>query len=106
MSHRSFVRTIGLTALALVAFTGARATNLPYDESANAETALQTGLKQAQSQHKNVLIIFGANWCPDCRALDQALQGQTKSLINSKFVIVKVDVGQFDKNLALSERYG
>lgn len=105
MKCRSLVRLFVMTSLAVAAFTDATATNLPYDETANAEAALRSGLTQAQNQHKKVLVIFGANWCPDCRALDQALRGQSKTLIDSKFVVVKVDVGHFDKNLALSERY-
>ena len=90
----------------LIAAPGTNAASLPYDESANAELALQSGLTTAQQQHKHLLVIFGANWCPDCRALDKALQGRTGKLIDSKFIVVKVDVGNFDKNLSLSEHYG
>jgi thioredoxin 1 len=53
-----------------------------------------------------VLLVFGANWCPDCRALDKAMHGGSQRLIDSRFDVVKIDVGNFDKNLYLARRYG
>jgi thioredoxin 1 len=50
--------------------------------------------------------VFGANWCPDCRELDKALHGKSAAMIDAKFVVVKIDVGRFDKNMALSNAYG
>jgi thioredoxin 1 len=79
---------------------------LPYDDGADAQTTLQRGLSEAQSQNKDVLVIFGANWCEDCRDLDKAMRGSSASLIDSRFVVVKIDVGNFDKNLDLAKRYG
>lgn len=78
---------------------------LPYSETADAESDVRTGLAAAKKANKKLLLIFGANWCPDCRSLDVALKGQSKPLIESQFVVVKIDVGRFDKNLALVERY-
>jgi len=79
---------------------------LPYDEHADAHAALQQGLEQARTQGKEVLLVFGANWCKDCRELDKALHGRSASLIDSRFVVVKVDVGNFDKNLDVQKQYG
>lgn len=78
----------------------------PYDETADAPAAVAKALTQAQASNKKVLVIFGANWCKDCLELDRSMQGQSAALIASKFVLVKVDVGQFDKNLALANSYG
>ena len=78
----------------------------PYDEAADAPAAVKQALKQAQTSHKNVLVIFGANWCKDCLELDKSMHGQSADLIAKKFVVVKVDVGQFDKNKDLAESYG
>ena len=82
------------------------AANLPYDEKADAKVDLQQALSQAKASHKQVLLVFGANWCPDCRELDKALHGSSAPLINGKFVLVKVDVGNFDKNLDVAQSYG
>ena len=84
----------------------ANAAPWPYDERADAAADVQHAIAAAQSEHKQVLLVFGANWCPDCRALDQAMHGTSQHLIDSKFEVVKIDVGNFDKNLDLAQRYG
>jgi thioredoxin 1 len=82
------------------------AASLPYDETANAAADVQHALAAAHSSRRDVLLVFGANWCPDCRDLDKALNGSSHALIAGRFQIVKVDVGQFDKNLELANQYG
>jgi len=82
------------------------AASLPYDETANAAADVQHALATAHSSRSDVLLVFGANWCPDCRELDKALNGSSHALIAGRFQIVKIDVGQFDKNLELANQYG
>jgi protein disulfide-isomerase len=84
----------------------ALAAQLPYDEHADARATLQQGLDAARASGKDVLVVFGANWCEDCRQLDKALHGRSASLIDARFVVVKIDVGNFDKNLDVVKRYG
>jgi thioredoxin 1 len=79
---------------------------LPYDETANAAADLQRALAAAQANRSDVLVVFGANWCPDCRELDKALNGSSHALIAGRFQVVKVDVGRFDKNLDVANQYG
>ncbi len=68
---------------------------------------LKTQLDQAAAQNKKLVVIFGASWCPDCNSLDGML-GETKikELIERKFIIQKIDVGRFDKNLDINEKLG
>ena len=85
----------------------AGAASLPYDESADAKAALQQALATAKNSQRPVLVVFGANWCEDCRALDQALkQGRNAALVSREFEVVKVDVGRFSRNLDVSQAYG
>ena len=84
----------------------ANAAPWPYDERADAAADVRHAIAAAQSDHKQVLLVFGANWCPDCRALDQAMHGSSQHLLDSKFEVVKIDIGNFDKNLDLAQRYG
>ena len=80
---------------------------LPYDESADAKADVKRTLAEAKKANMPVLIIYGANWCLDCRALDKALhEGRNAELVNREFKVVKVDVGRFDKNLDVAEAYG
>lgn len=79
--------------------------DLPYDDHANAPEDVRRAVLAAHAAHKDVLLVFGANWCPDCRVLDEALHSSRAAPISDRFVIVKIDVGNFDKNLELAKRY-
>ncbi|MBK0394074.1 thioredoxin family protein [Ramlibacter algicola] len=101
--------TLARRALLLLAFaaTGAWAATGPYDEAADAKAQVQAALADAQQAKVPVLVVFGANWCPDCRVLDMAFKdGQSAPLIQKNFRVVKVDVGRFDKNTDIAQRYG
>lgn len=77
-----------------------------YNEKANAADDISAATDKAARGHKNVVLIFGANWCPDCRALDaQMHKPELAAIIRDNFVIVNVDLGREDKNLDLAERY-
>ena len=98
------------TLLFLVCFCAATlyaASPMPYDEAADAKAQVKHTLDDAKKANMPVLVIFGANWCEDCRALDKALhEGRNAELVNREFKTVKVDVGRFDKNLDVAKAYG
>jgi thioredoxin 1 len=98
---------LSLFAIALIASLPlpAPAAELPYDEHANAADDVDRALQAARDAHKEVLLVFGANWCPDCRALDMALHAKGAAAVGQRFVVVKIDVGNFDKNVELAKRY-
>jgi thioredoxin 1 len=78
-----------------------------YDERADAQADVQAALLAAKPLQVPVLVVFGANWCGDCKMLDLAFKsGAAAPLIARHFRVVKVDVGRFDRNVALAERYG
>lgn len=78
-----------------------------YDEAADARAAIERARSMAVAAGKRVLLVFGANWCGDCRVLDSAMkQGRLKALLDDRFVVVKVDVGRFDRNVDIAQRYG
>ncbi len=97
-----------LAALSAFALLNAAAADdkKPYDESANAKETVQAALAAAKAQNKSALIVFGANWCGDCKMLDMEMhQGELAKLVNDKLVVVKVDVGRFDRNKDVAEKY-
>lgn len=95
-------------ALGVLAFgLSAMATEQVYDERADAKAAVESALKSAAANHKSVLLVFGANWCADCVALDHALKAQKSAgLLAKEFEVVKIDVGHFDRNMEIVTAYG
>ncbi|MBU6259860.1 MAG: thioredoxin family protein [Burkholderiales bacterium] len=76
-----------------------------YDQRADARLQIAQALAQAPA--RDVIVIFGANWCGDCKALEHAFeQGETAALIGRRFRVVKVDVGRFDRNVDVAHAYG
>jgi protein disulfide-isomerase len=79
----------------------------PYDEKADAKLDIKQALAGAISASVPVIIVFGANWCPDCRVLDIAMHsGPSGELLAKNFKIVKVNIGRRDQNLDIAESYG
>jgi protein disulfide-isomerase len=79
----------------------------PFDELADPDEDYAAALAQAESQGKLVMLIFGANWCGDCRAFESQInQGELKSLIDNRFVKARINVGQWDINLDFVKKFG
>ncbi len=101
-------RATALLGLALLMLTSACAPKpKPYDESADARADLNHALQQAKAQSKRVLVVFGANWCADCQALAKLMaSGPVADHVAQRYVVTKVDVGDFNKNLDLARQMG
>lgn len=98
-----------LLPLLLLAATGTAlaAATSPYDPGADAKAQVKSALSAGKQGHKPTLLIFGANWCGDCRALDTSLHSEKNAaLIAKRFEVVKVDVGNWDHNLDIAQAYG
>jgi len=77
-----------------------------YPPNADAHADVQQALAKAARKHKNVLIIFGANWCFDCHVLERHLQSpQVAPTVAANYELVKVDVGRGGKNRDLLDQY-
>lgn len=77
-----------------------------FSDSADARSDIQKALARAKQQKKRVLLDFGANWCFDCHVLDTAFESRDIApLLTKNFIVVHVDVGQYDKNLDLAQQY-
>ncbi len=79
----------------------------PYDEGANAGAAVDAAFARAKASGKRVLIDLGGNWCPDCRILAGVMGlAEVKPFLQDHYEIVSVDVGRFDRNLQIPQRFG
>ncbi|MEO7253272.1 MAG: thioredoxin family protein [Casimicrobium sp.] len=92
---------------ALLCFHAIAADAPVYDESADAQAQVTKALTQARAEKKQLMIVFGANWCGDCKMLDGELKKPAmKALLDANYVVVKVDVNRFNKNLDVVIPYG
>ena len=77
-----------------------------YDSNANAQAEIDDAIAQAERQHKRIILDFGGNWCGDCKVLDYYFhQPPNSTLLDRNFVLVDIDIGQYDHNLDLAKRY-
>ena len=100
-------RLIALAALILsVAAVGRPATRDIYPDPAQAKGEITAALKAAAQTHRRILLDFGGNWCGDCQVLDIYFHNaQNKPILDANFVLVHVNVGEYDANLDLAEKY-
>ena len=99
-----------ISAFVLAAFLSlcAFAADAPvYDESADAQAQVSQALAKAKTDNKQLMIVFGANWCGDCKMLDGEFKKPAlKALLDANYIVVKVDVNRFNKNLDVVKPYG
>lgn len=77
---------------------------LPYERINLDADDLQNFINQTISAQKQPVIIFGANWCPDCRILSAALNLPTiEKYMDQNFEIMYVDLGRYDINMPTME---
>jgi thioredoxin 1 len=73
----------------------------------DARAAIEVASRQAAEEGKRIAVVFGANWCPDCEAFKRALGHRLVApIVDPNFVVVKVSVGNRDRNLDLMAEYG
>jgi thioredoxin 1 len=78
-----------------------------YPATANAHEDIRQAILRASAEHKNVLLAFGGNWCIDCHLLDLYFHDPgNASLLAANYVLVDVNIGEYDRNLDLARKYG
>ncbi len=77
-----------------------------YAPGLDAHAEIKETLAMAAKQHKNVIVVFGANWCYDCHVLDLAFhRPDLAGVLQRNYEVVHVDVGEGDKNQDLMQQY-
>ncbi|MCL4671483.1 MAG: thioredoxin family protein [Sphingomonadaceae bacterium] len=82
-----------------------------YDATIDATAAVDAALARAQARNTRVLLVFGANWCHDSRALAGWLSTpRFAALLDERFETVFINVGMPQTadghNLHLARRFG
>ncbi|HVP64026.1 MAG TPA: thioredoxin family protein [candidate division Zixibacteria bacterium] len=95
----------------LIATSAALAQQIPidpnlYPPNADAHKEIEEALHQASAEHKRVILMFGFQRCPDCHVLNYRFhQEPAKSILVANYILVHVDVGHYDKNMDLAQKY-
>jgi thioredoxin 1 len=78
-----------------------------YEDPTEVRAGIEAAQAQAAREGKRVAIVFGADWCPDCYAFESSLKHRLVApIVQPAYVIIKVSVGNRNRNLALMEGYG
>lgn len=101
-----FFKLFALAALTIAPAIALAAPKEIYPDPSQAKVDLAAALKTAAAQHKRVILDFGGNWCGDCQVLDIYFHNQQNlPLLESNYVLVHVNVGHFDANTDIAEKY-
>jgi thioredoxin 1 len=99
-------RLIVLAALVASAAVVRPTTREIYPDPAQAKPEIAAALKTAAQTHRRILLDFGGNWCGDCQVLDIYFHNaENRQILDANFVLVHVNVGQYDANLDLAAKY-
>ena len=78
-----------------------------YDGTDVSKDTLDNFITNTLNEGKQPLFLFGANWCPDAQCLDAILRLLTfESYLNEHFAMMRIDVGEYNRNMSLMEPLG
>ena len=81
----------------------------PFDPAPElkAQEAVDEALSDAALAQKHAIIVMGADWCHDSRALAGWFQTpRFETMLSENFVVRYIDVGQKDRNIDVAQRFG
>ena len=75
----------------------------PYERKIITEQELINFINTSTNQP---VVIFGANWCPDCRILSAVLELPTvEKYMSENFETLYIDLGRYDINMSLMKYF-
>ena len=78
-----------------------------YKPGNNARAVFASGLSSAISTNNYLMVVFGADWCPDCGKLYENLASEeVASYMDDHMNFVTIDVGRKDLNIDLAAELG
>lgn len=67
-----------------------------YDPGADVQAQITAAVKTAGLENRNILLMFGGNWCPWCHRLHSLFTAdrQIKKILAERYIVLLVDVGE------------
>lgn len=80
---------------------------MPFEAEKNARAAVDAAIIKAAASNKDALIVMGANWCHDSRALATHFETpKFKAMMSSHYVLEYIDVAQKNMNQDIANDFG
>ena len=77
---------------------------MPYERIDLTEKDLVDFIDLTIANNKQPVIVFGANWCPDCRILSAVIELPTiQEYMDENFEVLYIDLGRYDINMSMME---
>jgi thioredoxin-related protein len=78
-----------------------------YSSHKNPGDEIKSAVIDAADGCRAILLVFGADWCPWCNRLSKFFDENERvaATLKNNFIVVKVDLGRWDKNLDLMAKF-
>jgi thioredoxin 1 len=115
ISHNVNLRITTLSMIALAFLATAFATyhrktqsrTAPFSQNRVTAEVLDKARAKARTNQKFLMVEFGADWCSDCLELSKSLEEEAvRDYLKAHFVVLNVDVGQFNRNIDVAKSLG
>lgn len=103
---KAVMQGCSLLLIVLLAITPAAAEEPYFTVSENRKSYVQNAQKEAAARGKLLLLVVGANWCHDSRALGGYLQDDALQPALADFVLAKIDAAWLDNLTPVLAPYG
>lgn len=78
-----------------------------YDPAGDAEASFKTALSESMEAGRHLMVVFGADWCPDCRKLYENLnESEVRAFMGEHMDYLTIDVGDKDRNIEFAAGLG
>ncbi len=78
-----------------------------YNSENDARVVFASELALARSANRYLMVVFGADWCPDCRKLyDNLASEEVASYMDNYMNFVTIDVGRKNLNIDFAAELG
>jgi thioredoxin-related protein len=67
-----------------------------YDPGADVKAQIASAVQTAGAENKNILLMFGGNWCPWCHRLHALFSAdeRVKKFLAEHYIVLLVDIGE------------
>ena len=78
-----------------------------YHPEADAKAEVHDAMTQAATQHKNVMLMIGGNWCRWCKMFDKMVKdnADVDSTLTTNFVFAHINFSKENRNLDLMTQW-